>query len=432
MRFSAGVSQLFLQLVVAMYDHAVTETAQQTETVEQPPDHELRTSSVLTSDILALVLPPPDQFADPIEYPDHADQFAGSKEFEEPNPADQFVDTEEAEKSDPVHQLADAVELDKPNPVGQFLDTADLEDNRTTKQRTVHSSTKPPEANHANPAKKQSEQQDNHGPDALKSKTTLNKEQKIASTQNRYSDLTIAVQINGRNTSCLVVTGTAVSILDATHMLELFDGQLPPLSRSSSRVLKTVSGEDLTVCVILRTFVSIAGGTYPCEFKVVEGVTYRSVLGRDFLRDHQAHIDFENHTIKLKDRSPVTFSEDVLAVIAQATYVIPPLSETIISAKIKGNASPGTIRLIESAPRLIEHYHLQRAAALVKVTDNEAVPFCLINPTRLLVTLRKGATLGTFSEADGDPDVCPVEDTSTRQNPLQQSGSFPVDLQGSA
>ena len=199
-------------------------------------------------------------------------------------------------------------------------------------------------------------------------------------------------------------TGAAVSVWDADHMLVLYNGQPPPLKPSS--------GENLPVRGILCTSVNIAGGSYPCEFKVLEGVTYKGVLGRDFLRATRANISFEEYTLQLKDNAPVTFSEDLVVLIAPVTYVIPPRSETVIPAKIKGDVSPGAIWLIESVPRLAERYLLQGAAALVRVAEGETVPFRLINPTGKPITLYKGASLGTFSEADGDPNVYPVGDTA--------------------
>ena len=66
-------------------------------------------------------------------------------------------------------------------------------------------------------------------------------------------------------------------------MLELYDGQPAPLNPSESRLLKTISGENLPLHGILCTSISIASGNYPCEFKVLEGVTFKGVLGRDLL-----------------------------------------------------------------------------------------------------------------------------------------------------
>lgn len=62
----------------------------------------------------------------------------------------------------------------------------------------------------------------------------------------------------------------------------------------------------------------------------------------------------------------------------------------MLPAQVTGNTIPGVIGLIESVPRLVERYQLQGAAALVKITDDQTVPFRLINPTSRPVTLRKG------------------------------------------
>ena len=55
--------------------------------------------------------------------------------------------------------------------------------------------------------------------------------------------------------------------------------------------------------------IGIAGGNYPCESKVLEGVTYKGVLGRDFLRATSANIKC---TLQLKDKTAVAFLEDHL------------------------------------------------------------------------------------------------------------------------
>ena len=147
---------------------------------------------------------------------------------------------------------------------------------------------------------------------------------------------------------------------------------------------------------ILCTSIGIASGNYPCEFKALEGVMCKGVSGRDLLRATRSNISFDKYTLQLKDNAPVTFSEDLVVLIAPVTYVIPPRSETVIPAKIKGDVPPGAISLIESVPRLAERYHLQGAAASVKVAEAETVPFRLINPTSKPITLYKGATLGTL------------------------------------
>ena len=65
---------------------------------------------------------------------------------------------------------------------------------------------------------------------------------------------------------------------------------------------------------------------------------------------------------------------------------------------------------------------------MVKIADDQTVPFRLINPTSRPVTLRKGATLGTFSEADGNLDLSPVGTPATNQPTPNRLDTVPVDF----
>lgn len=221
-------------------------------------------------------------------------------------------------------------------------------------------------------------------------------------------ELTVDVWINGKPTHCLIDTGGAVSVLDTKHLELLYDRKTPPLQPSALSSIRTVSGQPVPIRRTFSAKIEIVGGKYLCFFKVIDGIEYQGVLGRDFLYPHRAEISFASLTMDLKEPPSVMFSEDLAAVIAPTTYVIPPRSEVVLPAQVTGNTFPGVISLIESVPRLVERYQLQGAAALVKIADDQTVPFRLINPTSCPVTLRKGATLGTFSEADGNPDLSPV------------------------
>ena len=82
----------------------------------------------------------------------------------------------------------------------------------------------------------------------------------------------------------------------------------------------------------------------------------------------------------------------------------------MIPAGVHGTIPPGTIGLIESAPRLAKRYHLQGATTLVTVSQVDTIPFRLINPTTKSETLYRGATLGTFAETGEDLRAQPVDE----------------------
>lgn len=245
-------------------------------------------------------------------------------------------------------------------------------------------------------------------------------------------ELTVPVQLNGKFTRFLVDTGASMSVIDYKHLQELYDGIPPMKQTSSSRAIQTVSGEQLPIVGTITVTLSVAGGTYPWELKVIKGLTYRAVLGRDFLHAHGAVINLQTGMLELEDLPPNTCMEELRSIHAFSTYVIPPRSEAVIPARVHGTVPPGTIGLVESAPRLAERYHLQGATTLVSISQVDTIPFRLINPTTKPVTLYKGATLGTFAETGEDLKVQPIgEETRSQTSSSQQQASIPVDLTNS-
>ena len=82
----------------------------------------------------------------------------------------------------------------------------------------------------------------------------------------------------------------------------------------------------------------VAGGAYPCVLKVIEGLTYRAVLGRDFLRANGAVINLQAGMLELENHSPSTYTEDLRPINVLSSYLIPPRSEAVISVRVHGSA----------------------------------------------------------------------------------------------
>ena len=72
-----------------------------------------------------------------------------------------------------------------------------------------------------------------------------------ATRMRRPKDLSVEVRINGKPTRCLVDTGAAVSVLDAKHFVDLYDGNPPSLKPSTLASIRTVSGEAMPIRGIL-------------------------------------------------------------------------------------------------------------------------------------------------------------------------------------
>ena len=109
---------------------------------------------------------------------------------------------------------------------------------------------------------------------------------------------------------------------------------------------------------VLQTDIEIAGGQYPCDLKVIDGLDYKGALGRDFCYAQKAQISFETLTIALKNPPTVLFSDALVAVVAPSTYIIPPRSEVVFLATIPEKTTPGVVGLVKSSPQMAESYQL--------------------------------------------------------------------------
>lgn len=178
----------------------------------------------------------------------------------------------------------------------------------------------------------------------------------------------------------------------------------------------------------MKVTLQIAGGDH-CDFLVARNLAFEALLGREFLRANGAVIDLKLGTLQLDDQPKLTHSDRECPVRMWSTCVIPPSSEAIIPASLDADFTPGVVGLLEGSERLIEHYQLQGAAALVILSADHTVPFRLINPTQQPVTLYKGTTLGIFLKTDDDIPVFSLETKLPESNPSSDgAGQVPVDL----
>ena len=146
-------------------------------------------------------------------------------------------------------------------------------------------------------------------------------------------ELTVPVQINGKTTRFLIDTGASLSVIEYQHLQELYDRTSPTIYPSSSRDIQTVGGERLPIIGEITATLRVAGGKYPCELKVIKGLTYKAVLGRDFLFENKATINMVANVLELKNNAF-------------------PRCEAFTPARLHGSDSPGTVGLMECAPRV--------------------------------------------------------------------------------
>ena len=78
-------------------------------------------------------------------------------------------------------------------------------------------------------------------------------------------DLEISAEINGQLIKLLAYTGAGTPVIDEQFLLEINEGRLPDLFKSSLINAKTVSGEMMPILGIAKLRFQSARGTYHCD-----------------------------------------------------------------------------------------------------------------------------------------------------------------------
>ena len=68
---------------------------------------------------------------------------------------------------------------------------------------------------------------------------------------------------------------------------------------------------------VITATLCVAGGKYPCELKVIKGLTYKAVLGRDFLFENEATINMITNVLELSPDVKYLHLHDFMDLIPQ-------------------------------------------------------------------------------------------------------------------
>lgn len=182
--------------------------------------------------------------------------------------------------------------------------------------------------------------------------------------------------IHGKSTPILVDTGASISAVSNAFYHTL--SPVPKIKPSDLPFIRTVSGEQLPVLGTATLTFVLDTIPYSFSISVIDQLNYPVVLGRDFLMHFNSVIDMQNYTLSLSGNQPISLGPDhflnslhhstgsePVTVHAFATYILPPLSESIIPVYAKVSLPVGSTGLIEPSPRLAERYQICGAAQLV-------------------------------------------------------------------
>ena len=251
--------------------------------------------------------------------------------------------------------------------------------------------------------------------------------------------LYVAGSILGTSSPMLVDTGASVTAVSAVFFSALVPS--PTLQPSLLTSIRTVSGEELPVLGQVALTMTLANESYSFQTLVIENLTYPVVIGRDFLMHYGSIINMKAHTLQLSGHTPIPLhhslrileeassTPDPVTVHAYATFILPPLSESVIPVYPKTALTIGSTGLIEASARLAARYHVCGASQLVSLSEDHTFPFRILNPTDKPITIYRCSNLGTYTPSGAS--MCVIATADTPQSPDVVSDStqtVPLDL----
>ena len=202
----------------------------------------------------------------------------------------------------------------------------------------------------------------------------------------------------------LIDSGSSINILN----LDFLNSAAADIELQPSRLttISTVSGSKTPVFGQLTFEVSLGDRTFCVTFQVLKAAQ-DGILGRDFLNDHGAIIDFNDSSLtfsipgdsnKLQIKmgsniSPATYLQIKRApMLLSSSVVIPELTEQLVEFRLDGMVSE-TPFLCEGSSNIFDQHGILVASAVTRPTRG-LFPCRIINTFPHPVRLRAGTQLG--------------------------------------
>ncbi|CAG2232035.1 unnamed protein product [Mytilus edulis] len=156
--------------------------------------------------------------------------------------------------------------------------------------------------------------------------------------------------------------------------------------RSDKTRITAVNNEHMSISSVVYIPITIGNDIFSIKFYVVQSIKPDIILGLEFLQANNIIIDFNNNKIRVDPRRQLILSKDT---------VIPPMSEKVVVARIRGSYLPDEIiGLTSASPKLLSS-GLMTAKSISKVDKNQIL-FGVGNFTDKPITLSKQCNLGKF------------------------------------
>ncbi len=237
-----------------------------------------------------------------------------------------------------------------------------------------------------------------------------NRKQKKTKDNNHSNVFTISSNIiNGNRIQCsisnisvqgLLDTGADVSVLSEDTVQAIKPAVRKPYHHSKYKTMVGFAGQRQQVLGCIELPIQIGSLTSSHTFQIIAGLQYPVIIGRDFLHQHKAKIDYDTKQLSFAgdDHIAVTMTKGLPGARVKCSQrtVIPPKCEMMVPVKIPLHHR-NNILLLEQQKDLHQH-KLVGAACIIDTTNGKYWAYKVMNPNNHSITLKKGTFI-----AEGSP-----------------------------
>lgn len=216
----------------------------------------------------------------------------------------------------------------------------------------------------------------------------------ISVMQKKNSNLTACGYINGRKHILTIDTGASQSIIRP----DIIKGTVEPLTNIK---LRTATGEPATVYGKIKVELTIGNMSINHVF-IVADIVDEVIIGADFMISHGINLNMGQQIMIWRNvEIPLNVGYESKAelrkLVTIASQKLPPQSETLIWAQIKGDCADNSLWVIESTEI---RNNIITAKALVTNRNNQSIPVRVLNLSSSEKVISQNSDIGQCTPAE--------------------------------
>ena len=185
------------------------------------------------------------------------------------------------------------------------------------------------------------------------------------------------------------------------------------MEQSDVHAAQTVDGSHMKILGKISIPVTICRLTLTQTFYIFKKLNQSVILGRDFLKEQKAHVDYDQDTLQIQGGLVIAqmFSSPHKSGLARLInrISIPPQSATVAKVKVRNSGLKG-MTLVEPIRTLPSKYQVIGARAVANL-QNEQTCVQILNPTHEWVYLKANEPVARIDTIENNDLLCEIDDS---------------------